>query len=478
MARRPLVLVHGYSDKGESFAPWCTKLAAGGLFPVETLSVCSYESLTNEVTIKDVGEAFDRALAAQTSIKPDDEFDVIVHSTGMLVIRAWLTGRDRSRIRRLKHLIAIAPATFGSPLAHKGRSTLASFFKGNRKVGPDFLEAGDQILDGLELGSRFQWDLTHRDVFVDEPVYGAGSDTPWVFTFCGTEAYTGLRRLINEPGTDGTVRWTGCSLNCRKVQMDLTKPPTERRVDFGTWKHVAAPTVLLKDMNHSSIVSNPTDELVRLVTSALDVNTLDDYRKWQHEAAPLSQFQQLASDGEIYQQFIVRATDERGDPVRDYHVEVFTREGDDDREGRIIEAFGDAPHPYTADRSLCCFHVNLAKVANENLENLWLRVFVSSGSALVAYQGHGTLPGAADKVIEVGGNPFDGEGSTELEIDLSEHLPKHGQGADAENGSGVGFFEPFTTTLVELRFNREPFPFVGTTKLLRWLKVQDLVQGT
>jgi hypothetical protein len=469
MPKRPLVLVHGYSDKGESFAPWCTKLASGGLFDIESLSVCSYESLTNEVTIKDVGEAFDRALAFQTNIKPDEEFDAIVHSTGMLVVRAWLTGRDRSRIRRLKHLIAIAPATFGSPLAHKGRSTLASFFKGNRKRGPDFLEAGDKILDGLELGSRFQWDLTHRDVFVDEPVYGAGSDTPWLFTFCGTEGYSGLRRLINEPGTDGTVRWTGCSLNCRKVEMDLTKPPTERRVDFGSWKHVAAPTVLLKAMNHSTIVSDPTDELVGLVTRALDVDTLADYQTWQKEAAPSSQFQTLAERGEIYQQFIVRATDERGDPVPDYHVEVFTK--DTDGSDRIIEAFGDAPHPYAADRSLCCFHVNLAKVANENLKNLWLRVFVSSGSEFVAYQGHGTLPGAADPVIEVGGNPFDGEGSTELEIDLSEHLPKQ----IGDNGSGVGFFEPFTTTLVELRFNREPFPFTGASRLLRWLKIRDLV---
>ena len=67
-------------------------------------------------------------------------------------------------------------------------------------------------------------------------VYGDGSDTPWVFTFCGTEAYSGLRRLVNAPGTDGTVRWAGCSLTCRKVDMDLTKPSTERRVLFDPWK--------------------------------------------------------------------------------------------------------------------------------------------------------------------------------------------------------------------------------------------------
>src|SRR4051812_13553060 len=107
MQKRPIVLVHGYSDRGESFARWCTELRAVG-FDLEQVSVCSYESLTNEVTIKDVGEAFDRALSLQAHIQPNKEFDAIVHSTGMLVVRAWLTGRDRDRVRRLKHVIALA----------------------------------------------------------------------------------------------------------------------------------------------------------------------------------------------------------------------------------------------------------------------------------------------------------------------------------------------------------------------------------
>ena len=132
MKQRPVVLVHGYSDKGESFTRWCSELEKAG-YNMTELNVCSYESLTNEITIKDVGEAFDRALKLQANIQPNKPFDAIVHSTGMLVVRAWLTGRDRARVARLKHLVALAPATFGSPLAHKGRSTLGSIFKGNRQ---------------------------------------------------------------------------------------------------------------------------------------------------------------------------------------------------------------------------------------------------------------------------------------------------------------------------------------------------------
>jgi hypothetical protein len=460
MKQRPIVLVHGYSDKGESFKRWCSELEKTG-YSMTELNVCSYESLTNEITIKDVGEAFDRALKLQANIQPDKPFDAIVHSTGMLVVRAWLTGRDRGRVGRLKHLVALAPATFGSPLAHKGRSTLGSIFKGNRNIGPDFLEAGDQILDGLELASHLQWELTHKDVLTQTPVYGDGPDTPWVFTFCGTEPYGGLRRLVNAPGTDGTVRWAGCSLTCRKVEMDLTRPPTERRVQFDAWKHVAAPTVFVEGLTHATIISDPSPDLVTLVASAFDVNSNHDYEQWQTRAAAVSHEQALIAAGHAYQQFVVRAVDERGDPVPDYHVEVFTRGGVPDGTEKIIEAFDEDPHSYAADKSLRCFHVNLAKVVREDLKDLWLRVMVSSGSTLVGYQGYGTTAGAKNQVREVGGEPLDDEGSTELEIDLSEHLP-HVPGT-------VNFFSPFTTTLVQIRFNREPWPFEGATKLLRWL---------
>jgi hypothetical protein len=242
--------------------------------------------------------------------------------------------------------------------------------------------------------------------------------------------------------------------------MDLTKLPTERRVRFDPWKHVAAPTVFVKGLTHATIMSDPPPELVQLVASAFEVDSNDAYTDWQTRAAKVSHERDLTSSGHAYQQFVVRAVDERGDPIPDYHVEVFTRGGDPNGSEKIIEAFDEDPHPYAADRSLRCFHVNLAKVVREDLKDLWLRVIVSSGSTLVGYQGYGTSAGARNEVREVGGKPFDDEGSTELEVDLTEHLP-HGPGTD--------FFTPFTTTLVQIRFNREPYPFEGATKLLRWL---------
>src|SRR5436190_24318974 len=185
MARNPIVLVHGYSDEGASFKVWERILAARG-YDVAMIHACSYRSLTNEVTIKDIAEGLDRALSIRTGLTVDEPFDAIVHSTGMLVIRAWLTAYAGRR-DRLKHLIGLAPATFGSPLAHKGRSWLGALVKGNKSWGPDFLEAGDQVLRDLELASAFTRELAERDLAGPEPVYGDGPDTPYPFVFVGTE---------------------------------------------------------------------------------------------------------------------------------------------------------------------------------------------------------------------------------------------------------------------------------------------------
>jgi len=228
------LLIHGYSADGEDLIPWKNMLKHVGISAV-TIAIGNYVTLNNEVTIKDLGEAFDRALRLTewSSGGKDDTwtFDAIVHSTGMLVLRQWLTsdpfdsGDKRSRIKRLKHLVGLAPATFGSPQGKKGRSWLGALVKGNKDPGPDFLNAGDRVLDGLELGSRYTWELTHKDMLCEDPLYGKGPDTPYVAVFIGSSGYSGIDALANSPGSDGTVRWAGCALNARKIRVDFRREP-------------------------------------------------------------------------------------------------------------------------------------------------------------------------------------------------------------------------------------------------------------
>ena len=116
---------------------------------------------------------------------------------------------------------------------------------------------------------------------------------------------------------------------------------------------------------------------------------------------------------------------------------------------RELRDFDLSVHVYGADPSLRCFHVNLTRLKRARLPNLWLRVIASSGSTLVGYHGLGSerLLDSADR--RDSGAKWDGE------LDLSELV------GNAE----VKFFFPFTTTLVELRLNREPLPLSGKNEV-------------
>lgn len=459
---RKVVLVHGYSDRGASFIPWAKALKARG-YSTELIEVVTYKSLTNEVTIKDLAEGFDRALRHKDI---NGDFDAIVHSTGMLVVRAWLTANrgeeKRERAKRLKHLIGFAPATWGSPLAHRGRGLLGSLFKGNKRKdkenAPDFLEAGDLILDGLELASRFTWDLADEDLFVTDPLYGTHSDTPYPFIFCGNRAYSGLRSLINQDGTDGTVRFAGVNIDSVKFRVDLTKPADRPRLKSVTPNVISSEVVFVDNVNHGTILSEPPAKMVELVDQALKVTTHEEYEAWRTAAKSFSKPPKT-----VYQQFVIRMMDERRDPIGDYHVELFSVQNG---KAKALD-FDLDMHAYQADKSFRCFHVEYDQLKKAP-GDLWMRVTLSSGTFLVAYRGYSNpgFPGATDRaerdrdfVDTDDQRGLDAE-PTELNLNLTPYR---------DAGIKPDLFFPFTTTLIEVTVDREPLPFgAAIARLCRW----------
>jgi hypothetical protein len=298
--------------------------------------------------------------------------------------------------------------------------------------------------------------LTHHDLLGERQFYGRGSDTPYVFVFCGTESYKGIRKLVNEAGTDGTVRWAGCALNTLKFSVDMTRDtlmteiPEESRVtatNLAKKGTMAIPFWPIAGKNHGTIVSEPSPELVSLVYKALQVDSQDAYEAWRAEARDETQpaMQQLEAAGELWQQFVVHATDERGDPIHDFHLELFTKRPD----GSVnpLDEFDFDVHAYGADKSFRCFHVNLARltevVAERQGEPLWVRIIASSGSALVGYHGVGSEKLRPDL------QEMDPEGIWDAQLELPSVM------GDSE----VSFFFPFTTTFIELKINRDPMPF-------------------
>jgi hypothetical protein len=453
----PIVLIHGYSDEGASFGAWARELAKDR--DVSLLHTCSYESLTNEVSIRDIAEGFDRALRIRTGLDKDEPFDAIVHSTGMLVIRAWLAGDRERRVPRLRHLIGLAPATFGSPLAHKGRSWLGSVFKGDRNpFSPDFLEAGNRVLHGLELASPFTWDLAGHDLLGDNPVFTTHDNTPWAFIFCGTERYGGIKRLASEHGTDGTVRLAGCALDSRKIRVDLTLERGRReRFVVDPWRNHDAPLIPVKGKNHGTILTEPSPELVRMVRRALTVRTEADYKAWMADDDVVQARKLRDALPNQWQQFIVHAMDERGDGIEDWNLQLTTRIGGEDVP---LEDFDLDVHAYAGDPSFRSFHVDINKIKGAGLENLWMRVIASSGSRIVGYRGEGS-----EKMVGEGEDMrMVEDGKWDAVVNLTPTLQPTG---DDEGATGpVEVFYPFTTTLIELKLNREPLPPMGPNRVL------------
>lgn len=428
MPERPIVFVHGYASDAHAFDAWRGALAARGLSS-DRMHAVQYRSMTDEVSLKDVAEGFDRALQLTPNLDADQPLDAIVHSTGMLVLRTWLARDPQRRVPRLKHLIGIAPATFGSPLAHKGRSAIGALILGNVDFGPDFLESGKQVLDALELGSRYTWDLTHIDQFSATPFYTRESTTPYAFIFCGNQGYSGLKGLVNEKGTDGAVRWAGCALDSRKFIIDLTRQANDAdRYAVLQSTHMDAPLIAVPGRDHGSIVSDPLPAHVDAVAKALNV---DDETQYSSFYADLDQGLRKATELlPKWQQFVVRAIDERGDGVADYNLQLRAT----DRQQYISELSADV-HPYRADTSFRSFHINLTELEKYDLSKLELVVTAASGTDFVGYTGIG------DTAVRIAG-------IGRAELDLTSHL----------SAAGPTLFYPHTTTFLELRMNREPLP--------------------
>jgi hypothetical protein len=147
-----------------------------------------------------------------------------------------------------------------------------------------------------------------------------------------------------------------------------------------------------------------------------------------------------------WQQFVVRAVDERGDPITDYHIELVSKSG---KKTIPVDEFELDVHAYGSDPSYRCFHVNLTDLRPSQLQNLWVRIIASSGSALVGYYGEG------GQKIDLAANHYDPDGKWDAEIEISEAL----------RDRKVSLFYPFTTTLVQITLNREPLPPTGRNQV-------------
>lgn len=130
----------------------------------------------------------------------------------------------------------------------------------------------------------------------------------------------------------------------------------------------------------------------------------------------------------------MRAVDENGDAIPDYELKLVTKMN---KEYKSIEGIELNEHLYTRDTSLRCFQINIKPMQTQKIENVWLQISVSSGSRLVIYKGYTSNENK---------NNQNNTDTWQGEINLTDNL----------YNSNEQILQPLTTTLVELRLNREP----------------------
>jgi pimeloyl-ACP methyl ester carboxylesterase len=323
------VILHGWSDCSESFVAVKDFLRANG-YQADTIYYADYESREDNITFSDVVDGLHDRFVEKGFIQPDGTannttLNVVVHSTGGLIIRHWIW-RYYARDGRIadcpvKRIVMLAPANFGSPLAHRGKSFVGSIFKGRWKFG-DLLEVGRQLLDGLELGSPYQWWLAHNDLVLKKPYYRG--DGIQVTILVGIEDYEGIRSWVNKPGTDGTVVIAGTCIDTAKLTLNVSDPNQPLAWDFQNPVEDFAFGVL-PQVNHGSIVdaAGVNSRTSGLLLRALRCNNAADFKALQAELDQETKNTYAAAGKPKYQQFIVRAIDDQDAPVSDYTLEFY-----------------------------------------------------------------------------------------------------------------------------------------------------------
>ncbi len=209
------------------------------------------------------------------------------------------------------------------------------------------------------------------------------------------------------------------------------------------------PALFVDNVNHGTILSQPPPELVSSVVEIL--NKVNDDASFQDRRADLTK--RFAPQGlDQWQQFVVHAADERGDGIPDYNLELYTGDGS-------LAEFEMDVDTYSGDHSFRCFHVNLSRLKPDSLQSLGLRLIAASGSAYVGYRGYvgpALLP-EADPVKAQ-------EGMWTGEMDLTR-LVREGVTPVEGKTDKVKFFAPYTTTLIELRLDRQPLPLEGPNQV-------------
>lgn len=378
MAGNPIVVIHGWSDNSESFIKLSEKLERETGQTAEQVWLGDYVSLDHDVRLSDIATALEVAWIEKGLPATKNSVDVIVHSTGALVIRMWMDVFYAAKGKRppVENLVMLAPANFGSPLAHKGRSLIGRVFKGAKSDKP--LQTGTQLLKALEMASPFTWDLAERDRFQSN-VFSNGGVRCTVIV--GNAPYSGIKGIAHEDGSDGTVYVSTANLNCARVEIAVARSSTgEDKISLRSQKKSrgTAAFLLLNGFDHGEITGKERlpEQLVDPILKALRVKA-GQFAQWCAEcdeatrAVSAKYARKRDAERHDFQNTVFRVRDDQGHPIEDYTVEFYgSFTAPKDRWARVFNRdVSGKTHPYSDNNAFRSFMINVTRLARELPKN-------------------------------------------------------------------------------------------------------------
>lgn len=259
-----MLFLHGYnvtSTQTYGELPYCLHKQG---FQVEQIEIGRYVSLDDNVGLHQLAIGLQVALKLKFNLKtsedetivlPDSEpCAIITHSTGGLIFNAWFVRyyAETQYVKQcpFRYAIHLAPAYFGSRLAHHGRS-----WANRAKQYATGHNIGTKLLHQLELGAEIQTEIAAKLAASckSEPL-------PYIWmtitgcyryrSFCGFSVLAAL----NELGTDGAVRIaaTNPDLHHWKISSDGLRVRTESISP--TISYLQQPMFILPEYAHTEPV--------------------------------------------------------------------------------------------------------------------------------------------------------------------------------------------------------------------------------
>ncbi len=461
------LIVHGWSDSSSSFAHVKEFLADEGVGPVEDIYFGDYDSQEDHLRFYDVAEGLHNRMCEKGFIDADGsknvDLNVLVHSTGGPVIRHWIWRyylRDGNRIADcpVNRLLMLAPANFGSPLAHYGKSFLGSLAKGKWELD-DMLEVGKNLLTGLELASPYQWKLAHRDLIHPVAPYRPESEQIQTTVLVGNDKYEGFfRKYVNKPGTDGTVVIPGTPLNTLKLTMnccDVNTDEGRRPIEWNVKRtNVNIAFGLLPGFNHTSIVSDigQGTRLDDLVVRALTVDP-DEFGDFREKCKDRTEETREQSETPTFQQFYVHALDDQDQPVTDFSFEFSIVKTSDIEQGVVRYDGNRSDRPEAEQACSAAIHECMTDQVHTHSEHPSFRRFLVNVSEVRERleEARGDL--GEEVGLAMGIHVPDVDEGIRYDTNNLRHILIHR--TDEQPDNRPSFLYENTTTLVELRINRQ-----------------------